>query len=308
MTRRKAAPVPEPEVIALPVSVGGVAFRTNEDGVPLHLLAQIATNEARPTLESFAADQRAAKTSSRSADQLVDEMAQRPTGKLAVGKLKARLRSVSSPTERAVIERQLRQAEAAGPGAAPEPIPNPLFVGRPVTVRRAPAATLSGGRSPVEDLELTEADFEWMRRLPVEVKKIPIPDARRLLALADAVAPRSSDKHLLDSIVGPLKEHHEYVTRKANLEATIEHLTAKSLPGVAPAAALARQFTEDEVSVVADRLIEENAGLSADEASSIAASRLQEAAAAVKAQRKAERNAALAEAQIELAELTGRSA
>ncbi|MPY92954.1 MAG: hypothetical protein GEV08_07765 [Acidimicrobiia bacterium] len=79
------------------------------------------------------------------------------------------------------------------------------------------ATTAAVIRGSQETKALEPSDILWISRLPTEPDKVADADVERLAALALATPVRSSDRHLVDSVLAPVRAHHERRAAEADL-------------------------------------------------------------------------------------------
>jgi hypothetical protein len=142
--------------------------------------------------------------------------------------------------------------------------------------RRLDSTSVAGPRNPaavvdvpesVQRVPLSPADIAWLDRLPKEPTEISSEDLRTLTTMAGRAA-SDGDRRLLETILGPVRAHHDRLERRSRLEDTI----AK--------ASLSHQRDKDvehlAISVLAERLHQETPELTEGEAEARARQALRE--------------------------------
>jgi hypothetical protein len=166
-------------------------------------------------------------------------------------------------------ERRLAQALV---GTVPQPSENE----RRELQRRVDSTSVVGPRNPatvveapdsVERTPLSPADIAWLDRLPKEPTEIDAKDLRTLTAMAGRAA-SDGDRRLLETILSPIRAHHDRLERRSRLQDTI---TEASRP---------HQRNKDveqlAISVLAERLRQETPELTEAEAEARARQALRE--------------------------------
>jgi hypothetical protein len=119
-------------------------------------------------------------------------------------------------------ERRLAEALA---GTVPQPTEDE----RRELQRRVDSTSVAGPRNPatvvevpdsVERTPLSPADIAWLDRLPREPTEISAEDLRTITAMAGRAA-SDGDRRLLETILGPVRAHHDRLERRSRLQGTI---------------------------------------------------------------------------------------
>jgi hypothetical protein len=166
-------------------------------------------------------------------------------------------------------ERRLAEALRA---AAPQPSEEE----RREAQRRLDTTSVAGTSNParvvevpasVERLPLSPADIAWLDRLPKNPAEISPEDLRTLTTMAGRAA-SDGDRRLLETILGPIRAHHDRLERRSRLQDTI---TEASRPHQR-----SRDVEDLAVFVLADRLHQETPELTEGEAEARARQALRE--------------------------------
>jgi hypothetical protein len=108
-------------------------------------------------------------------------------------------------------------------------VPQPTEDERRELQRRVDSTTVVGPRNPatvvevpdsVERTPLSPADIAWLDRLPTEPTEISAEDLRTITAMAGR-ASSDGDRRLLETILGPVRAHHDRLERRSRLQDTI---------------------------------------------------------------------------------------
>jgi hypothetical protein len=206
------------------------------------------------------------RTAPLSSEELLDLAGADLTTSAGRGAVIARARYDTLPNS---PERRLAEALAA---AAPQPTEDE----RREAQRRLDTTSFAGTSNParvvevpasVERLPLSPADIAWIDRLPKEPTEISAEDLRTLTTLAGRAA-SEGDRRLLETILGPIRAHHDRLERRSRLEDTIAkasrpHQRNGDVEGLA-------------ISVLAERLHQETPELTEGEAEARARQALRE--------------------------------
>jgi hypothetical protein len=166
-------------------------------------------------------------------------------------------------------ERRLAEALAA---AAPQPTEEE----RRELQRRLDSTSFAGTSNParvveapasVERLPLSPADIAWLDRLPKEPTEISAEYLRIVAAMAGRAA-SDGDRRLLETILGPVRAHHDRLERRSQLEDTIAKASRSHQRS--------RDVEQLAISVLAERLHQETPELTEGEAEARARQALRE--------------------------------
>jgi hypothetical protein len=206
------------------------------------------------------------RTAPLSSEELLDLAGADLTTSAGRGTVIARARFDTPPNS---PERRLAEALSA---AAPERTEEE----RRELQRRLDSTSVAGPRNPaavveapesVQRVPLSPADIAWLDRLPEDPIEISPEDLRTITAMAGRAA-SDGDRRLLETILGPVRAHHDRLERRSRLQDTItkasrSHQRSKDVEDLA-------------VSVLAERLHQETPELSGAEAESRARQALRE--------------------------------
>jgi hypothetical protein len=107
--------------------------------------------------------------------------------------------------------------------------PQPTEEERRELQRRLDSTSFAGTSNParvveapasVERLPLSPADIAWLDRLPEDPTEVSVEDLRIVAAMAGRAA-SDGDRRLLETILGPVRAHHDRLERRSQLEDTI---------------------------------------------------------------------------------------
>jgi hypothetical protein len=132
--------------------------------------------------------------------------------------------------------------------------------------RRLDSTSVAGPRNPaavvevpesVQRVPLSPADIAWLGRLPEDPLAISADDLRTLTSLAGRAA-SEGERRLLETILGPIRQHHERQEQRERLEESIAKMSRRH--------ERSRELEDLAVFVLAERLRQEIPELTEGEA------------------------------------------